>query len=133
MATNKKGHWLPITMALLFLLSGFEGALLRTISPIAHAELSVEKEEEMGQRLVLQIEKELEVVQDPTVQQYLDRIGGRIVSQVGRTPYEFRYYVVKSPDPNAFAIPGGWRVLWVTRLVISRLGISPRELRGGRN
>jgi len=107
MAVIKKRHWLPITMAALFLLSGFEGALLRTTSPIAHAELSVEKEEEMGQRLVLQIQRELEIVQDPTVQQYLDSVGERIVSQVGRTPYEFRYYVVKSPDPNAFAIPGG--------------------------
>ena len=107
MAAKKKRHWLHIIMAALFLLSGFEGALLRTTSPIAYAALSVEKEKEMGRRLVLQIENELEIIQDPTVQQYVDRIGERIISHVGRTPYEFRYYVVKSPDPNAFAIPGG--------------------------
>ena len=107
MATRKKRHWLHIIMAALFLLSGFEGVLLRTTSPIAHAALTVEKEKEMGRRLVLQIEKELKIIRDPTVQQYVDRIGERIVSHVGRTPYAFRYYVVKSPDPNAFAIPGG--------------------------
>jgi predicted Zn-dependent protease len=61
----------------------------------------------MGRRLVRQIERELEIIRDPTVQHYLDRIGERILSQVGGTPFEFRYYVVKSPDPNAFAIPGG--------------------------
>ncbi len=107
MAVKKKGQQWCIIMATLFLLNGCEGAILRFTSPIAYAELSVEKEKEMGRRLVLQIEKELEVIRDPTVQQYVDRIGERIISQIGQTPYEFRYYVVKSPDPNAFAIPGG--------------------------
>ncbi len=93
-------------MAALLLFLGVE-CILKCISPIAYASLSVEKEKEMGRRLVLQIEKELEIIRDPTVQQYLDRIGERIVSEIGHTPYEFRYYVVKSPDPNAFAIPGG--------------------------
>lgn len=92
-----------ITAALL-LFNWCEGFLL---TPIAHASLSVEKEKEMGKRLVLQIEKQLEIIRDPTVQQYMERIGERIVSHVGHTPYDFRYYVVKSPDPNAFAIPGG--------------------------
>ena len=44
MATNKKRHLLHITMATLFLLRGFEGAVLRTTVPIAHAALSVETE-----------------------------------------------------------------------------------------
>jgi predicted Zn-dependent protease len=94
-------------MAALLLLNGLEGAVLRSRPPIAHAALSVEKEKQMGRRLVRQIERELEIIRDPTVQHYLDRIGERILSQVGGTPFEFRYYVVKSPDPNAFAIPGG--------------------------
>jgi len=94
-------------MAALLLLNSLEGAVLRSRPPIAHASLSVEKEKQMGQRLVRQIERELEIIRDPTVQHYLDTIGKRVVSQVGGTPFEFRYYVVKSPDPNAFAIPGG--------------------------
>ncbi len=104
---KKKGQQWRIIMATIFLLNVCEGAILRSTSPIAYAELSVQREKEMGQRLLLQIEKELEVIRDPSVQQYVDRIGERIVSQIGQTPYEFRYYVVKSPDPNAFAIPGG--------------------------
>ena len=94
-------------MAALLLLNGFEGAILIFNSLTAHASLSVEKEKEMGRRLVLQIEKELEIIREPAVQRYVDRIGERIVSQIGHTPYDFRYHVVKSPDPNAFAIPGG--------------------------
>jgi len=94
-------------MAALSLLYGCEGAILRSNSPSAHASLSVEKEKEMGRRLVLQIEKELDIIRDPTVQQYVDGIGNRILSRIGQTPYEFNFYVVKSPDPNAFAIPGG--------------------------
>jgi len=107
MAAKKKRHLFHIIMAVLLLFSGLEGAIVRITSPIAHASLSVEKEKEMGRRLVLQIERELEIIRNPTVQQYLERIGERFVSHIGEAPYEFRYYVVKSPDPNAFAIPGG--------------------------
>jgi predicted Zn-dependent protease len=107
MAGKKKRHLLHLTMATLLFFSGLEGAIVRITSPIAHASLSVEKEKEMGRRLVLQIERELEVIRNPTVQQYLERIGERFVSHIGEAPYEFRFYVVKSPDPNAFAIPGG--------------------------
>jgi predicted Zn-dependent protease len=103
MAAKKRPQWC-IVMTAVLLLNGLAGAILRSS---AHALLSVEKEKEMGRRLVLQIEKELEVIRDPTVQQYVEGIGERIVSEIGATPYEFRYYVVKSPDPNAFAVPGG--------------------------
>lgn len=103
---EKRHQWRTI-MAVLLLLYGCEGAILRSNLPIAHASLSVEREKEMGRRLVLQIEKELDIIRDPIVQQYVDGIGNRILSQIGRTPYEFHFYVVKSPDPNAFAIPGG--------------------------
>ena len=100
---KKRPQWC-IVMAALLLLNGLAGAILRSN---AHALLSVEKEKEMGRKVVLQIEKQLEIIRDPTVQQYVERIGERIVSEIGPTPYEFRFYVVKSPDPNAFAIPGG--------------------------
>jgi len=107
MTVKKKGHTWRIIMAALFLLYGSEGPILRSSSPNAYASLSVEKEKEMGRRLVLQIEKELDIIRDPTVQQYVERIGNRILPQIGHTPYEFHFYVVKSTDPNAFAIPGG--------------------------
>jgi predicted Zn-dependent protease len=103
MAVKKRPQWC-IVMAALLLLNGFAGVF---VGSNAHALLSVEKEKEMGRRLVLQIEKELEIIRDPIVQQYVERIGERIVSEIGATPYDFRYYVVKSPDPNAFAVPGG--------------------------
>jgi predicted Zn-dependent protease len=113
-----------ILTAALFLLHGCEGFLL---APIAHASLSVEKEKEMGKRLVLQIERQLEIIRDPTVQQFLERIGERIVSHSGHAPYDFRFYVVKSPDPNAFAIPGG-HVFLASGLII--MASSEDEIAG---
>jgi predicted Zn-dependent protease len=108
MAMNKKGHQWCIILAAFFLFNGVGEAILGFHSSIAHATLTVEKEKEMGRRIVLQIEKQLEVIRDPSVKGYVESIGDRIVPQIGRTPYEFRYYVVRSPDPNAFAIPGGY-------------------------
>ncbi len=104
---KKRRHQWRIIIASLFLLYGWGGTILNFNSPSAHASLSVEKEKELGRKLVLQIEKQLDLVRDPTVQQYVDGMGNRILSEIGGTPYDFRFYVVKSPDPNAFAIPGG--------------------------
>ncbi len=107
MVVKKKRHQWCIIMAPLFLLYGWGATILSSNSPSAYASLSVEKEKEMGRRLVLQIEKKLDLIRDPTVQRYVDGMGKRILSEIGGTPYDFRFYVVKSPDPNAFAIPGG--------------------------
>jgi predicted Zn-dependent protease len=107
MVVKKKRYQWRIIMVTLFLFHGWGGAIWKSNSASALASLSVEKEKEMGRRLVLQIEKNLDIIRDPTVQRYVERIGDRIVPQIGHNPYEFRYYVVRSADPNAFAIPGG--------------------------
>ncbi len=45
---------------------------------------------------------------DPTIQNFLDRIGYSLVDHVGPVPFTFKFYLIKSSEPNAFALPGGY-------------------------
>ncbi|MFQ5842112.1 MAG: M48 family metalloprotease [Thermodesulfobacteriota bacterium] len=124
---RKKRYQWRIIMGTLFLFYGCGATMLSSNAPSAYASLSVEKEKEMGRRLVLQIEKKLDLIRDPTVQQYVDGVGNRILSEIGRAPYDFRFYVVESPDANAFAIPGG-HIFLASGLIV--MASSEDELAG---
>jgi len=70
--------------------------------------MSVEEEIEFGGQVRTEIEKELVLVQDRDVLNYVQRIGAIVA---GNSPYpspvEARFHVVHSDEINAFAIPGG--------------------------
>ncbi len=51
--------------------------------------------------------KRLDLVRDLSLQAFINRVGRSLVNQVGPTPFEFDFYLIKGRDPNAFAIPGG--------------------------
>jgi len=70
--------------------------------------MTIEEEKKLGKTLFPEIERSVEFVKDPTLLGFLDRVGYSLVSQLGSTPFEFRFYLIKVPDPNAFAVPGGY-------------------------
>jgi Zn-dependent protease with chaperone function len=64
-----------------------------------------------GQQAAAQVEQQMPILRDQEVQNYIERIGQRLVNAIPsefQHP-EFRYYfrVVNARDINAFALPGG--------------------------
>jgi predicted Zn-dependent protease len=70
--------------------------------------LTIEEEKKLGRRILLEMEKSVEPVKDLTLLTFLERLGHSLAVQVGSTPFEFRFYLINSSEPNAFAIPGGY-------------------------
>ena len=74
--------------------------------------LSTEEELELGQKMSQQIEAEQPVLNDATVQQYVDRIGQRLSAVVPPSidrGINYQFKVIDEPDVvNAFALPGGY-------------------------
>src|SRR4051794_27145775 len=68
---------------------------------------SKEQDVELGKEAAAKVEQQMEIVRNPEVQAYVERIGKRLASQpqAGGFPYTFK--VVKDPSINAFALPGG--------------------------
>ena len=68
---------------------------------------SPEQDVQLGREAAAQVVRQVEVVRDPALQQYIDNIGRRLAStsEAGKFPYEFT--LINDPSINAFALPGG--------------------------
>lgn len=69
--------------------------------------LSVEEERQLASRFEAQARREFRFVDDPVIEQYVARIGQRIVAAAGPQPFDFEFAVVDDPEINAFAGPAG--------------------------
>lgn len=79
------------------------------VAPISHCSaFSMSEEKELGRKLLQAIREHMQLVEDGEVLTYVQSVGNRIVKQMGTTQYEYRFFVVNEPVPNAFAIPGGY-------------------------
>jgi predicted Zn-dependent protease len=68
---------------------------------------SLEKQIAMGKQFAEQVEQSSKLVQDPVVNEYINRIGQNLVrNSDARVPFTIK--VIDSDDPNAFALPGGF-------------------------
>jgi predicted Zn-dependent protease len=74
---------------------------------IASMSGSLEKEVAIGRQVALEIEKELKLVDDPAITEYINRVGQNIVLHSdAKVPFTIK--VVDSDEINAFALPGGF-------------------------
>ena len=68
---------------------------------------SLESEIRMGKQYSMQVEQSVKMVQDPVVNEYVNRIGQNLVrNSDAQVPFTIK--VVDSDEVNAFALPGGF-------------------------
>src|SRR4026208_1434689 len=69
--------------------------------------ISLEKEIAMGRQLAAEIERQVKLVEDPTINEYVNRVGQNLVrNSDAKVPFTIK--VVESDEINAFALPGGF-------------------------
>src|SRR5947199_2486908 len=68
---------------------------------------SLEKEIQMGRQLAAEIERQVKLIEDPTINEYVNRVGQNLVrNSDAKVPFTIK--VVESDEINAFALPGGF-------------------------
>ena len=68
---------------------------------------SQQKEVQFGRQIAAEVEKEMKLVDDPLVTEYVNRVGQNIVNHSdAKVPFTIK--VVDSDEVNAFALPGGF-------------------------
>ena len=75
---------------------------------LACAPLTTDQEQDLGFDAARALRKELDFVRDPWVVDYVDGLGDRLLAAAGPQPFEFRFYVVRDPELNAYALPAGY-------------------------
>ncbi len=68
---------------------------------------SLEKEIALGRQLAAQVERQVRLVTDPVVNEFVNRVGQNIVRHSdAQVPFTFK--VIEDDSINAFALPGGF-------------------------
>jgi beta-barrel assembly-enhancing protease len=68
---------------------------------------SLESEIRMGKEYAMQVEASVKLVQDPVINEYVNRIGQNLVrNSDAQVPFTIK--VIDSDEVNAFALPGGF-------------------------
>jgi len=89
---------IPITLFLFF---------LPLVLPPPSRAMTTQEERELGEKIAQEVRKIWPVVQDPSVSDYVNRVGKRILKTMETQPFDYEFFVLNSPVINAFAIPGG--------------------------
>lgn len=75
---------------------------------VAEAALTIEDEKKAGKEFYEKLEKDHLIYKNPRVDEYINKIGKRLLVAVTDSPFEYRFSVIQSPAINAFATPGGY-------------------------
>ncbi len=70
--------------------------------------MTLQQERDLGEKVLQEVKKHWSMVQDPSVNEYVSRVGKRILQGIEPQPFDYRFYVLNTPDVNAFAVPGGY-------------------------
>ena len=69
--------------------------------------ISPDFERRLGKSIMRKVYQEPSVIRDPEVESYIQSIGYRLVSNSDENQLPFIFFIINSPQINAFAAPGG--------------------------
>src|SRR5688572_13003178 len=79
---------------------------------------SPEQDAEIGAQSAGEAERQLPVLRDSTVENYVNRIGQKLAANAGGPGFRYQFRVVNASDINAFALPGGY--IYLNRGIIDQ-------------
>jgi predicted Zn-dependent protease len=83
------------------------GSLFGPFSALETSIMLLRGESNIGDRLSERVQKQLPMVEDEAILNYVRQVGKKIASVSGRDDFEYEFYVIKDDNLNAFALPGG--------------------------
>jgi predicted Zn-dependent protease len=92
-----------------------------TVTLAAGCGVSTQQEVEMGAQYASEINRQLPIVDDATLNRYINQVGNQLAAVTARTQREglrYQFFIVNSNVVNAFAVPGGY--VYVNRGIIER-------------
>lgn len=81
--------------------------------------MSESKEVKMGKELHEEMAKNVPFYEDEALNAYVSQVGQRVAAAGDRPDLEYHFFIIDSPDINAFALPGGY--IYINRGLINYL------------
>ena len=70
--------------------------------------ISEQQELAIGKSYAMQLERQLPIINNAEITNYITQLGNNLVSHSNRTNIPYRFRMVNSKEINAFALPGGY-------------------------
>ncbi len=83
------------------------GSLLGPFSALQTGTMLLRGESSIGKSIAKDARKQLPIVEDKVVVDYVNEIGQKLAKVAGRNEFQYEFYVVLDNQLNAFALPGG--------------------------
>jgi predicted Zn-dependent protease len=118
--------WLLLVTVIAMAVSA--GCAVNPVSGVPELTLvSAEQEKQIGSEEAKKVEQQMGLLDDSRFVPYLNQLGQRLAEQSPRKDVTYQFHLVDMPEPNAFALPGGY--VYVTRGLLA-LTNSEDELAG---
>jgi len=82
--------------------------LLSQLAPQGGFGMTIGEEEKLSREILSQIYREYELIEDPVVVDYVNKVGNRIVAVLKDPLFDYKFQVINVAAYNAFAIPAGY-------------------------
>jgi predicted Zn-dependent protease len=76
------------------------------ISPTVFS-ITIKEEEQMSRQMMAMIYKHFDVIDDPVIVPYVNKIGRRVLASLPQQPFKYQFHVINDDIYNAFATPAG--------------------------
>jgi predicted Zn-dependent protease len=83
------------------------GGLFGPFTALNSAMALLQGESAIGEQVAAQAREQLPILEDETVNAYVNQIGQKLAATAGRDEFNYEFYVVLDENLNAFALPGG--------------------------
>lgn len=94
------------------------GMIVAASAALTACGVSQQQEVQIGQQEAQQVNAQLPLIQDATINNYINSLGQSIARTTSRSDLAWHFAVVNTDVVNAFALPGGY--VYVNRGVLSR-------------
>ncbi len=84
------------------------GSGLPELGEVSQAGFSPAQERQLGESIMREIRADPSYLDDTEVTDYLNNVGNRIASVAPGAHQEFDFFLIRDPQINAFALPGGF-------------------------
>ena len=81
---------------------------LPDLGDVGVEDLSPAQERQLGEEIMRQARRDPAWLDDPEIEEYINRLGQRLVAASGESGRVVEFFVIKDPMLNAFALPGGY-------------------------
>ncbi|MHB8409908.1 MAG: M48 family metallopeptidase [Acidiferrobacterales bacterium] len=110
MMAKFRKHSLFLVAALAAMLGNAQAATssLPDLGNPAYAVVSPQQEKQLGADFMRRARHELNIVQDPELNQYIQQLGQKLVAHSSAAGQTFHFFIIDDPTINSFSVPGGY-------------------------